>query len=228
MESNSSKVCAICKQIKPANQFPALNRHTEPHDPIYICFACQTTTFSGSDDEGGSGGKQLQHRRDPRQIQYELELEAALLKDRENQNRLLHERNIFGASQLFEHEKKEQADQRELLDLKEAPPSEEDDEPNPDLALDAQAKRQKIVRLFSVTRSLARDYVATNNSKATVQKNLGLFAQMKDHKAIINGKQAKISTEASTLFAQHTKESIISDAEKLAHAIREGQKIFKK
>lgn len=241
MEDKAGKTCAICRQVKLAQDFPKVGRERHLLAQANICLACRAASLKNhhDDDDSSGGGKQLQHSRDSKQLQYEMELEAALKKEIENQNNLNHIRDIFGRSQLLENERKNQVAQRELLDLKEemANLPQDTDEPNPELALDTQTRREKITRLFSVTRSLARNYVAANNAKAMANKNFGIFSHNNEEKN--NAAKAEqtrkankdkvLSKESATLFSQsHTtnKETPISAAEKLANAIREGQKIF--
>ena len=228
MEGKASRTCAICHQIKPLQYFPKTTRKGRLLAQANICLACRAATSASEDDEGG-GGKQSQHSRDAKQLQYEMELEAALLKERESLDDLTHHKDIFGMSQVLENERKKQASQRELLDLKEdlSKINQNDDEPNPDLAQDTQVRREKITRLFSVTRSLARNYVAANNNKAIAQKNFGLFSAIKGSIAA-HKKEVLLSSKSSGLFSQQepAKQPVEDEAEQLANAIREGQKIF--
>lgn len=234
MESKASRTCAICRQTKPIHYFPKVVEKGRLLEQANICLACRAN--SGEDEEGG-GGKQLQHNRNAKQLQYEMELAAALQKELTIQNNLTHNKDMLGMSQVLENERKKQAAQRELLDLKEkmAKDPEDDEEPNPELAFDTQARREKITRLFSVTRSLTRNYVAANNAKATMQKNFGIFSQIKQKQSSTqienvkkNNTNKTLLKESSTLFAQPhaVKEGSMPEAEKLANAIREGQKIF--
>lgn len=240
MESKASRTCAICRQIKRVQHFPKTASGGGLLAQANICLTCRAASLNDSDegDEGG-GGKQLQHGRDAKQLQYAIELEVALQKELEGQNNLTHTKDLFGMSQVLENERKKQAAQREFLDLKEdiSKMTQDGDEPNADLAQDTQDRREKITRLFSVTRSLARNYVAANNAKAAVQKNFGIFSHTKEHKIAAKVEQIHqanadkaLSKESSTLFSQShpTKESATSEAEQLANAIREGQKIFNK
>ena len=239
MESKASRTCAICRQIKLAAHFPKTARGGHLLAQANICLTCRAASLANLDDEdeGGSGGLQLQLQKNAKQLQLAMEQDAALQKELEELNSLTHDKDNLGMSQRIENERKKQASQRELLDLKEdiSKITQNGDEPNPDLALDTQARREKITRLFSVTRSLARNYVAANNAKAIAQKNFGIFSHTKEEKIatkIENTQQANIekalSKESSTLFSQPhpAKEPATSEAEKLANAIREGQKIF--
>lgn len=222
MKNKTNKKCAICRQIKPSQNFSGV-----------VCSTCRATgrTLSKNEDDEGGGGKQLQHSRDAKQLQYEMELEAVLLKELENQKDLAHNKDLFGMSALLKNEQKKQAAQRELLDRREdaLKAIEDSDEPNPDLAVNAQIRREKITRLFSITRSCARNYVAANNAKVTAQKSLGIFSAIK--KTLTAHKTESIlSTKSSGLFSQQDtiKHPAADEAEKLINAIRTGQKIFNK
>lgn len=239
MKSKDSRTCAICRQVKLVQYFPKMARGRRLLSQAHICLACRAASLASTDqDEGGSGGKQAQHSRDAKQLQYDMELEAALQKERVHQSDLAYQKDIFGMSQTRENERKKQIAQRELLDLKEEASkiTQTGDEPNLDLAQNTQVRREKITRLFSVTRFLARNYVATNNAKAIAQKNFGIFSHTKED--IIANKAEQInkinanktlSKESSTLFSQQhpTKPAAIGEAEQLVNAIRAGQKIFK-
>lgn len=229
MEIKSGKACAICGKIKQQEDYPP-TKH--PLIQSIICLACQ-------EDEGGGGGYQSELSQNAKQLQYEIELKAALQKELENQKGIDQKRDIFGAAQRIENERKKQAAQRELLDLKEdiTKTAQENDEPNPDLAFNTQTRREKITRLFSITRSLARNYVTANNAKAAAQKNFSLFSHIKENKIVATTERTdKANTnkallaESATLFSQthSSKESSSDEVEKLINAIREGQKIFNK
>lgn len=197
---------------------------------------CRKAIEDGDDDEGGSGGLQLQLQKNAKQLQLAIDQDSALQKELIELDRLEHEKNSFGVSKSVENEQKNQTAQRELLDIKETP--DQDAEPNnPDYTEDTKVKREKITRLFAVTRLLSGNYRATNNAKAIVQKNLSIFSQTKEHKTAATAQQINqantskaLSAESSTLFSQphSTKESTTNEVEKLANAIREGQKIFNK
>lgn len=234
MGSKATRTCVICHQIQPTQNFPKIARAGHLLEQANICLTCRAQASGDESDEGG-GGKQLQHSRNAKQLQYEMELAAALQKELKNQSNLTHNKDIFGLSQRLDDERKKQVAQRELVDSKENINDDlKDDEPNPDLGSDAQMRREKITRLFSVTRSLARNYAVTNNSKATTQKNFSIFSQIKQQQTNTQVKNVEktnankmLSKESSTLF-HATKESSADEAERLVKAIREGQKIFNK
>lgn len=242
MESQENRICSVCRQARPAQHFPKMARAGRLLSRANICLMCRAASSSNTEenDEGGGGGKQLQHGRNAENLLYAMELEAALQKELENLSQDAQKKDIFGASVALTNEQKKQATQRELLDLKEKNDKNSlitEDEPNPELAKDTELRREKITRLFSVTRSLARNYLASNNAKATAQKNFGIFShtkqQLSTHKAEqldhTNIKTALL-TESSTLFSQQhfAKEPVADEAERLANAIKEGQKIFKR
>lgn len=229
MKVKLGKACAICGKIKRPEDYPP-TKH--PLLQSIICLACL-------ENEGGGGGYQHELSQNAKQLQYEIELKAALQKELESQTRIEQKRDIFGATQRIENELKKQAAQRELLDTKEeiTKAAQEKEEPNKDLAFNAQTRREKITRLFSVTRSLARNYVAANNAKAAAQKNFSLFSHIKENKIVATTERTdKANTnkallaESATLFSQthSSKESSSNEVEKLINAIREGQKIFNK
>ncbi len=241
MESQKSRICSVCRQTRPAQHFPKMTRAGRLLSRANICLMCRAASSRNTEenDEGGGGGKQLQHGRNTENLLYEMELEAALQKELESLNQDAQKKDIFGASVALTDEKKKQAAQRELLDVKEENDKNRlitEDEPNPELAKDTELRREKITRLFSVTRSLARNYLASNNAKATAQRNFGIFShtkqQLSAHKVEqldhTNIKKA-LSTESSALFSQHhlAKEPVAHEGELLANAIKKGQKIFK-
>lgn len=240
MESKKSITCVICHQVKLAKYFPKSALGGRLLSKASICLTCQLAASladNNQDDDEGGGGLQLQYKQDPQRLLQAMELEAILLKNLEDTNLQEHEKNIVSASQTLTTKQQTQTAQRELLDLKEdASNASQEDEPNPDLSMDANTRREKIARLFSVTRSLAGNFRASNAAaQATAQKNFSLFTQTKGqvaaqkteqlHKADVN---KALSKESSTLFSQHhtTKEPVANEAEQLANAIREGQKIF--
>lgn len=237
MESKESRTCAICRQTKHVQSFPKTPHEKGLSPQTSICLACRAAYLANTDteDEGGSGGKQLQHSRNAEQLQYEMELEAALQQALKDLNDLSHNKDVLGMSQALENERKKQEAQRELLDLKEdsSALNQDSDEPNPDLALNTQSRREKIARLFSVTRYLARNYTASNNAKAAAQKNFGIFSHTKQQITATKTAQTHqantdkaLSTKTSTLFSQQSATHESNETEQLTHAIRQGQKIF--
>ncbi len=241
MENKESRICSICRQVKLTQDFPKVTRAGRLLSQANICLMCRAASQHNVEetDEDSGGGKQLQHGRNAGDLLYAMELEALLQKKLDNLNQDSQKKDIFGASITLATEQKKQATQRELLDLKEENDKNSlitEDEPNPELAEDTKVRREKITRLFSVTRSLASNNLASN-LKAAVQKNFGIFSHIKQHQTAHKAEQfdktnikKTLSTESSTLFSQQhlAKEPVADEAERLAHAIREGQKIFKR
>jgi hypothetical protein len=243
MLGKESRKCSFCGQIKLMHQFPKASTSERSSLKAYLCFACQKNLIfdTEDDDQGGSGGKQLQQSRDAKHLQYAMELEANLQKDLEALDREKLEKNIVGMSRLFDNEKQTQAKQRELLDQKEKTNHQLDQEDNPEYTNDTQVKRERITRLFSVTRHLARNYVASNlareqNKRAALAQQKNFFSQTAEQQAVTNKKSISsttdksLSKETATLFAQHSTEkpSASDTAEKLEKIIREAQNIFKR
>jgi len=236
MESTESRVCSICRQLRPVRDFPKEGGDGRLLAKANICLWCRLATGQ-ADEEGGGGGQQLKLKKDSKQLQYAMELDAALKKKLESLEGIVHNKDIFGVSQAVENERKKQAGQREELELKEKALKnvENNNEPNQDLAKDTQVKREKVTRLFSITRLLARNHLAANIAKATLQKKFGVFSPTKEQQVTqkierINKTNTNkaLSTESSTLFSQQhgDKSHVADEAEQLKAAIQKGQKIF--
>lgn len=245
MESKESRKCSICRQFRPANYFLQTTDSSDLLAKANICLLCRkASALDEEDDEGGSGGKQ--QKKDAKHQQQEIELEAIRQKELTDLNHLEHEKDLFGVAQRAIKEQKNQAAQRELLDKKEGAPQELEPN-NPDYTEDTKVKRDKNVRLFSVTQLLTSNYRATNNINAILRssetnarqrKNIGLFSQAnKDQAATHKLEQEKrtktsnhtLSSESSTLFSQPhptTEAPPATEAEQLATLIRDAQKNF--
>lgn len=234
MKNNKSRKCAICRRIRREEQFPKKNQEKGFLSQSNTCFICLASLANeDSQDDGSGGGKQLQHSQDAKNLQYALELEANAHKKLETSDILQHNKSLFQLARDSENEKKTQTLQRELLEQLEedkAKRDENEDEPNPDIALDTQSKRKKMVHLFSVTRSLANNRTATNNQKTAIQKAFSIFSLTKEQQATTEKVQQqqkniaqKLSTESSTLFSAKPSSE---DNEKLKNALRAGQNIF--
>lgn len=247
MLGRENKKCSLCHQIKPVQLFPtAVHEGLQPLK-THICFECQKNLAQGEtgEDEGGSGGKQLQQNRDAKHLQYEMELNITLQKELNSLNQQKLDKNRLGMLRTIEGDQKTQTAQRELLNQKEeTAKAEQDNQPNnPDYSKATETKREKITRLFSVTRHLASNYLASNlakerNARAILahQKNFFTHAmkesaatQTENLEATSNAKKT-LSTESSTLFApQHsTKLTTTETIDKLEAVIREAQNIFKR
>ncbi len=250
MESKSSRKCSVCYQIKPASDFPqtiALLSSTA------ICLVCQRILnhSDDDDDDSGGGGKRFEHNRGAKQLQHDLELENILSRELIDITQKKSNKDLAQQAREQENKDKIQATQREMLDQQEKKLDSKLEENNTssDTCLNIKARKISIAHLFSVTRSLAQNRIAALNRNTATQKNMGLFAKIKEQLLInkLSGlsekKQQDVTThseeksasqeknmfavESSTLFSQYhgTK---TENTEKLAAAIQEGQKIFKR
>lgn len=205
MLGRDNKSCSICGQNKPSKYFSLLGN---------ICIVCQKIMqrdASSDGDEGGGGGKQLQHNRGAQNLHNAMELDIVSEKNRNETYAKTLDKALF---QLAEHAKNEQTTQqlqRELSDEKEQEKNKNNDGSNdPNYTEDTKVKRSRNTHLFSVTRNAALNLRAQNmareNNTPKTNKNNSSFYQQH----FVNG------------------ESLKQDAEKLVNALREVQSIFKR
>lgn len=246
MLGKESRKCSVCQQTKLVQHFPRSERGEFSLPKMQVCSLCLTTLLNNSagDDGEGGGGGQIGQNRDAKHLQRDIELETILQKNLKDTFLKTRDSDLQGTTKTLLNKQKVQAEAREYLDEKEekAKLSKENAPENQEYTADTKTKREKITRLFSVTRYLAKNHLSANlakdlNRQAT-QKNFSLFSSANKKDLTTNHTENEsqtdalhaLSTEQSTMFAkQHTTNSTTADnSEKLEAVIREAQNIFKR
>lgn len=96
--------CPFCGQIKSEKEFPITPLKTKILF-TQACFKCQSKFNENESDDGSGGGKQHQHNRDARNLQWNMELHELNKTELEYQHAKKIKKNIFEVNQ--EKEKKE-------------------------------------------------------------------------------------------------------------------------